>query len=268
MAPRLPSRSRAAAAPKAGDIARSSAASAENAGDGEAAHGVRVVQDREGYWTMRRAVVLAVVLALGGGAAAAEKDAKLGTMFNILIGGRLLSQPLGIAPEGIPDSSEDETGYAVHFSVLQRRSARWAWGGSLELEGSRVEVGPTDPIAGNQVFGIASTRLVGLAEYRYIVHERTAYFAWWDAGWAFNRPGVKIEWIGAPPPSGVAVGLAMDDSPTFGLGLGYQRRLFTMRFGYKWNRGSYRMTFAGGEDRTGDFDLSGFSLLLGVLLPP
>ena len=214
-------------------------------------------------------------LGLGGLARTAEAtgerpapvaDERPTAICRIQIGGHVLIGETGLLPSGVPDASEERGGVLGVFALQFRAGSRGYWGLDMDLEGNQVNVG-------EQGFGIATVRALGTLELPLARHRsgaRAFPYGYLDAGWNFNRVGAQTTYVNGAPP-GTALGLEMDDGPAVraGLGLDYEHNAaldLTLDVGWKWNRAGYVMSFYGAPDRTGDFDLSGISLLGGVRL--
>jgi hypothetical protein len=193
----------------------------------------------------------------------------------VQLGAHRLLGDSGLVPPGVPDSNAQPGGVLVGLSALRCGPRRWSGGLELALEGNRVDVGPSFPATGAQVFGIATLRLLAVAECRLLHSEMrfqdTEPYALAGLGWNWNWVGTKVTWVGGTP-DGAAVDLDLDHSPAMLLGLGVHQRVthaglyLNAEFGWKYNAGDARMTVAAAPDRNSHFDLSGCYLLAGLTL--
>jgi len=198
---------------------------------------------------------------------ARAEDSAGRVLFKVAPGGHLLPGGSNVVPDGLPEGSEERTGVLGSTSFFFNPGGRVSYGLGMDIEGNGAWVR-------DQFFGIATLRALGQVEL--VRHPRPASRDWkhesyalLGAGWNFNSVGAKITYFNGAP-AGAALDLQVKDSPALRLGLGHRVRvtkqglMLTGETGWEWNQGSYRMTFSGSPDRTGDYNLSGFWLLLGI----
>lgn len=228
-------------------------------------------------------VILAVVVSASNSAfpkdpGAGTKATVSGVTAKIQIGEHFLLKGTGMQPPGVPASSEDKADLLLSFALLFLDRGSTALGVGFDIEGNRIQVGPDRPGTGPQVFGLATFRLLALAEFRLrrgsagrMAH--TQPYAAVGAGWNINSVGAKVQYPIGSPPDGTALGLSVGNSPGARIGVGVHQRVtaqglfLNLEAGWKWTTGSYRMTFANSPDISGDYDLSGLTVLFGVTLP-
>jgi hypothetical protein len=201
-----------------------------------------------------------------------------GATAKIQIGQHFLLHESGMLPPGIPASTEDKIDLLASFALLFLHRGSLSLGLGFDIEANRFQVGPDRPASGPQVFGVFTFRPLALAEWRLRrgrpgIVAGTQPYAVAGAGWNVNHVGVKILYPVGSPPDGAPLDLLIDNTPAARVGIGVHQRVsarglfLNLEAGWKWATGSYRMTFANRPDLSGDFDLSGPTVLFGLTLP-
>ena len=221
------------------------------------------------FW--RTVLPFATCLAWGVVSAAPVAAGFSGPMIKALLGGYGLTQDTGLVQPDLQPSMENRWSTIASLAVLLEKN-RFAAGieGSTEFF-TDVSVGPEFGV-GAQTFSIQSIQILAVGEWRPGSSsngelQNTQPFVGLGLGWNFNRSVAKLEWPQFAP-DGAATNLELEDSPALRVVGGIYQRIRSLylvgEVGWSLNTNAFRMTINNRPDRTGDYNLSGVFVAVGV----
>jgi hypothetical protein len=211
---------------------------------------------------------LALVVACAACAVPSARAAQPpGATIRIHVGGHALAGG-AMLPEGFAEAREQGGGVRFGVSTVGPWGQRFALGGGAYGEHNRVAWR-------DQSFNAVTLRPMVLAEMRRVGSapartRRDGAYARLGLGWNFNMVGTTVTYL-AGAPAGTPLGLDLLSGPAVEAAVGMhlfgnREGALNLEAGWALNSGRRRVQVSAEPDQSGNFDLSGFFVQIGVSL--